>query len=216
MKEDTQPNEITLEGVYGQFIITEKDRIEVKKYRISVLICGLSFFIGLIHWVVIGNLFSWIWLILMSISLAFSLHWIHIYLRPLHNTLKILWGIGSIGILIMCLSVGLNNILPTLRSEPYWTFAIGPMFAALTGLGFKEFFCFRRIEALGLTIFLPIALLGHISHLINPTIVFSLVTISSTFFLVLSIKKFGIDPAADIGDKSVFEYLERQRQEVIV
>tara|TARA_Y100001968_G_C19365069_1_gene722059 strand:+ start:491 stop:856 length:366 start_codon:yes stop_codon:yes gene_type:complete len=120
------------------------------------------------------------------------------------------------GILIMSLFLGINNILPTLRYQPYWTIAIGPIFAALTGLGFKEFFCFRRVEAFGLTILLPIALLGHISHLINPTIVFALVSLSSTLLLILSIRKFGLDPAADIGDKSIFEYLKSQRTELTV
>ena len=86
--------------------------------------------------------------------------------------------------------------------------AIGPFFAALTGLGFKEFFCFRRPEAIGVTLLLPISLLSHLFRIFNPSLIISGIGISSILLLVLGIRKFGMDPASDIGDKSVFEYLE--------
>ena len=38
-----------------------------------------------------------------------------------------------------------------------------------------------------------------------------LLTISALLFLILAIRKFGMDPAADIGDKSVFNYLNTQQ-----
>ena len=57
--------------------------------------------------------------------------------------------------------------LPTLQRQPLWILAIGPLFAAMAGIGFKEFFCFRRPEAIGLTLLLPIALLGRLSNLLQ-------------------------------------------------
>ncbi len=207
-----EEKEIYLEGIYGSYKITTKDRIEVNRYRLSVLFCGLSFCLGLIHWLYLGESLASIWLFSMALSLGFALNWIHIYIRFIHNILKVSWGIGCLGVIIMASYVGFDNILMNLRVQPYWLFLIGPIFIALTGLGFKEFFCFRRAEALGLTILLPIALLGHITNLLNESTIISLISISAALLLLMSIRKFGIDAALDIGDKSIFEYLERQRE----
>ena len=203
--------DILLDGIYGSFKITSKDRIEVQRYRLSLLFCGISFCAGDIHWFYLRSSSSWIWLFLISLSLGLALNWIHIYIRTLHNTLKALWASGIIGLTFMSFYLGVDNILPTLTDRPYFLLAIGPLFAALSGLGFKEFFCFRRIEAFGLTILLPIALLGHMMHLLNYFTVIILISIASIMLLLMSIRKFGIDAAADIGDKSVFDYLEKQR-----
>ena len=85
------------------------------------------------------------------------------------------------------------------------------MFAALAGIGFKEFFCFRRPEAIGLTLLLPIALLGRLSGLLDPGVCLGLLTSAALLLVVLALRKFGVPAAADVGDKSVFAYLEQQR-----
>ncbi|MDA1156424.1 MAG: DUF2301 domain-containing membrane protein, partial [Cyanobacteria bacterium] len=87
-----------------------------------------------------------------------------------------------------------------------------PFFAALAGIGFKEFFCFRRPEAIGVTLLLPLALLGRLSHLFSPEATATLLAIEAALLLVLTLRKFPMDAAADVGDKSVFAYLEAQRQ----
>ena len=111
---------------------------------------------------------------------------------------------------------GSNHILSTLSSHPIWLLAIGPLFAALAGLGFKEFFCFRRLEAIGLTLLVPIALLGHLFSLIDGSLVMTFLGLSALLLLVLALRKFGIDAAADIGDKSIFEYLNRQASTTVL
>ena len=90
--------------------------------------------------------------------------------------------------------------------------AVGPMFAALTGIGFKEFFCFRRPEAVGLTLLLPVALLGRILGLIGNGACWFLVLFAGLLLVVLAVRKFGMEAAADVGDKSVFAYLDTQRE----
>jgi len=202
--------ELELEGVYGKYKITFADHMEVQRYRTSVLLCGISFCAGIIHWLVIGPTWAWVWLVPISIGLGLALKWIHIYLRPLHKALQILWALGSLGIGILFLKLGSKELLTTLASDRIWTLAIGPLFAALTGLGFKEFFCFGRPEAIGLTLFVPISLLGHFSGLLSGEIVMTLLSFSAILLLILAIRKFGMDAAADIGDKSVFDYLDRQ------
>ncbi len=202
--------EIEFEGIYGHYVITQTDRLEVKRYRFAVLFCGVSFFCGLAHWVLLGAEFAWIWLVLLTINLGLALQWIHIYVRPLHNALKVFWAIGCIGLLVLGINQGINNVLPAIAKEPLLTIAIGPLFAAITGLGFKEFFCFRRPEAIGLTLFVPIAVLGHLSQLLNANTVLIMLTTSSLLLLILATRKFGMDASSDIGDKSVFQYLAKQ------
>ena len=181
-----------------------------------MLFSGITFFLGLIQWISIGGNWSWVWLIALAVSLGFSLQWIHIYLRPIHNLLKILWLAGCIGIVICIAHFGAINLLLNLSSDRFLALAIGPLFAALSGLGFKEFFCFRRPEAIGITILIPIAFIGHIGGFINHIIFMILMISASISLIILAMRKFGIDASADIGDKSIFEFLEKERTNVRV
>ena len=203
--------ESKLSGVYGFYTITEQDKNEVKLYRLSLLVSSLAFFVGITEWILIGPSMVWISLMVMALGVGASLNWIHIYLRALHNILKIFWIAGCLGITIALLSLGPSNLMTTLTQEPTWIISIGPFFAALTGLGFKEFFCFRRPEAIGVTLLVPLALFGHLTQLLNGQIVISMLLISSLFFLVLALRKFGMEAGSDIGDKSIFEYLDNQK-----
>jgi len=200
------------EGIYGTYKITLEDQLEVKRYRISVLICSLSFCFGLGQWLLIGPNYAWMWFAPMTIGLGLALNWIHIYIKFLHRTLKTLWAIGCIGIFALILICGPQQMLYTIASKPILEIIIGPFFAALTGLGFKEFFCFRRPEAIGLTLFLPLSLLGHLSGIISLNAVMALLSISAIMLLILAIRKFGSEAAIDIGDKSVFAYLENSQK----
>ncbi|KGG16713.1 MULTISPECIES: DUF2301 domain-containing membrane protein [unclassified Prochlorococcus] len=199
---------IELQGMYGKYVITNDDRLEVRNYRIALLICGLSFTAGLSHWLIIGQGYAWIWLIPMTISLGLALNWIHIYIRFLHRTLQFLWALGSLGIAILIFKGDSHELLSNLASRPSLTILIGPYFAAMTGLGFKEFFCFQRPEAIGLTCLLPISLGSHFLGIISNQIAMILICLSAGLLLILALRKFGMDAASDIGDKSVFEYLK--------
>lgn len=101
-----------------------------------------------------------------------------------------------------------------LLAQPLWIMAVGPYFAALTGLGFKEFFCFRRLEAVGVTVLVPLllmlALLGVVPLEKQGPVWF----LEAVLLLVMAVGKFRLDPAADIGDKSVFQELEQRRRTV--
>tara|TARA_Y100001968_G_scaffold52842_1_gene43857 strand:+ start:98 stop:760 length:663 start_codon:yes stop_codon:yes gene_type:complete len=202
----------TFKGVYGEFIVTSDDKREVLFYRLSILFCGLFFSIGIANWFYHGSQQIWIWLLGMSISIGLSLKWIHIYLRPLHQTLIIFWVIGCIGYFILIYNFGLTNLIYGLRENPKLILLIGPLFASLTGIGFKEFFCFRRIESIGITIFVPLALIGHLTELASEGFTFTMLVLSSLLLLTMGIRKFNLPAEADIGDKSVFDFLEKQRK----
>ena len=199
------------DGVYGRYTITEQDRREVQRYRIALLISGLAMSAGVLHWWTFGGSLAWLWLLPLTIGIGLALQWIHIYLRPLHRTLQLFWLLGCIGWLFLVLQASPREALNTLAGEPLWILAVGPLFAALTGIGFKEFFCFRRPEAVGLTLLLPMALLGRLTGLVNNGICLGLMLIAALLLSVLSMRKFGMEAAADVGDKSVFAYLDAQR-----
>jgi uncharacterized integral membrane protein len=79
-------------------------------------------------------------------------------------------------------------------------------------VGFKEFFCFRRPEAIGVTLLLPLALLGRLTGLLSAETCGALLALEALLLLVLCLRKFPMAAAADVGDKSVFTHLEAQRR----
>ena len=200
-----------IKGIYGDFIVNSQDKREVLYYRLSILLCGLFFSIGLFEWFLNGSNHLWIYLIGIAFSLGLCLKWIHIYIKPLHQVLIIFWAIGCVGIGIVSNEFGFTNIIFGLKDNPKWIFLIGPLFASLAGIGFKEFFCFRRAEAIGITIFLPISFFGYLTRMIDERLTFILLVLSSLLLLLMGIRKFNLPAEADIGDKSVFEHLENQR-----
>ena len=199
------------EGVYGPYTITSIDRREVQRYRISLLVAGLAMTAGLVHWWQFGDRWAWVWLVPLMAGLGLALHWIHIYLRPLHNALRLFWLTGCLGWGLLLMQAGPNEALTTLVEQPLWILAIGPLFAALAGIGFKEFFCFQRPEAIGLTLLLPIALLGRLVGIISTSLCAACLLIAGLLMVLLALRKFGMEAAADVGDKSVFAYLDSQR-----
>jgi uncharacterized integral membrane protein len=162
------------EGVYGPYSIDERDRREVLGYRLALLLVALAQAALLLQWQLLGPAQLWPWLALMAVGLGLALRWIHIYLRPLHRTLQLFWLLGCLGVLALALRVGPSQMATTLAEQRLWLLAIGPMFAALAGIGFKEFFCFQRPEAIGVTLLLPPALL--LATLLPATLPFALLS----------------------------------------
>ena len=80
----------------------------------------------------------------------------------------------------------------------------------MAGIGFKEFFCFQRPEAIGLTLLLPLGLLGRLLGLLDLSTAMMLLSAAALLLVLLALRKFGMEAAADVGDKSVFAYLDGQ------
>ena len=200
------------EGVYGPFSITGQDRREVLGYRLALLTTAIAQAALLAQWHWVGPDTLWPWLLPMAAGLGLALRWIHIYLRPLHRALQLFWLAGCVGFAALAWASGPGAMATSLAANGRWIWAIGPFFAALAGIGFKEFFCFRRPEAIGVTLLLPLALLGHLSGLLDASACGSLLAIEAALLVVLTLRKSPMEAAADVGDKSVFAYLEGQRQ----
>lgn len=209
------PSPREYEGQFGTFTITPKDRYGVVIYRLGLLTAGLCFGLGtgLVlgvgpqDWVLhsLSWLFSGFWL-----ALGVSLFTIHIYLLPLHRALQVFWAIGGIAALLVA-HAWPTPFLQTVYEHPATIWGIGFSFAALTGIFFKEAFCFNRLETKALTPLVPLLLLGHLSGLLPLTWEQGLLFAWALLFGVFALRKClqPIDP--DIGDKSVFDYLKAQR-----
>ncbi len=200
------------EGVYGTYSITADDRREVAGYRLALLTAAIAQLALLAQWRWLGATELWPWWLLMATALGLALRWIHIYLRPLHRALQLLWLLGCLGSGLLALQVGPAQMTAALAEQRLWLLAIGPLFAALAGIGFKEFFCFRRAEAIGVTLLLPLALLGYLLGLLPGAVTLTLLTVEAVLLLLLCLRKLPMEPAADVGDKSVFTHLESLRQ----
>ena len=200
------------EGMFGVYTITAEDRREVLGYRLALTAVAVGLLGLLLQWRQWGPALVWPWLLLMGAGLGLALRWIHIYLRPLHRALRLLWLIGSLGFGALAIQAGPAGMAAAMAQDSRWIWVIGPFFAALAGIGFKEFFCFRRPEAIGVTLLLPLALLGHLSGLLSAGACGLLLAVQAALLLLLTLRKFPMPAAADVGDKSVFAYLEAQRR----
>ena len=202
------------EGQFGNFTITQSDRIGVMIYRGGLLVAALSF--ALASWLVLsqGNTPTVLaaltpLYVLFCTALGVSLLTIHIYLAVLHRFLQICWGIGVIASTVLALQNS-EPLALFVYNHPVAILGVGFTFVALTGIYFKEAFCFNRLETKFLTPLVPMLLLGHLTGMLPPSWEQVLLGVWTILFLVFAWRKVVQAIPADIGDKSVFAYLKNQ------
>jgi uncharacterized integral membrane protein len=211
---DTPMNPV-YQGQFGEFTITDGDRQEVILYRTGLAIAGLSFALGVALVLGMGAnavvlqgltiLFG-----LFSLGMGLSLWKIHIYLKPLHRALQLFWLIGSSAALFFAL-YSPAPLSVFVYAQPWSLWGIGFIFAALTGIFFKEAFCFNRLETKLLVPLVPLLLLGHLFSLLPLVVERTLLGLWAGLFLVFVVRKLVQPIPPDIGDKSVFSYLAGQQ-----
>ncbi len=201
------------QGQFGEFSITPSDRTGVIIYRAGLMIAALSFAIGSAL-VLLNNNPSIFTLLTplyacFSLALGVSLLTIHIYMAPLHRLLQIFWAIGSMTSVVLALSSS-EPLAVTIYNQPLTLFGVGFIFVALTGIYFKEAFCFNRLETKVLTVTVPLLLLGHLIGILPTVAEQILLGVWAVLFLVFALRKAIQAIPPDIGDKSVFAYLKEQ------
>jgi uncharacterized integral membrane protein len=203
-------------GQFGDYTITQGDRQGVVLYRAGLMTAALAFAAG----TAIALGFNQNPALVQAISVLFTLFWlglglslatIHIYMVPLHRLLQAFWLGG--GIAALAFSHGFDGPLAqTVMEQPQVLWGIGFTFAALTGIFFKEAFCFNRLETKLLTPLVPLLLLGHLFGWLPLEVKQGLLIAWSLLFVVFALRK-AIQPIVpDIGDKSVFVYLQQAGQ----
>lgn len=208
---------IIYQGQFGEFTIDDHDRREVVIYRSGLAIAALCFVAAtlVVFWQpdnperfkLISPLYS-----VFCLALGVSLVTIHIYMKALHRVLQAFWLIGVVA------SIATAHLYPeplalTVYQHPLTIFGVGFVFAALTGIFFKEGICFNRLETKILTPLVPALLLGHLSGILPASVEKSLLISWAVLFVIFAIRKVIQPIPPDIGDKSVFAYLRQSHQQ---
>jgi uncharacterized integral membrane protein len=202
------------QGQFGDFTIDQSDRIGVIIYRTGLIVAAISFAIGSAL-VLFNNNPTTIAALTplyacFSLALGVSLITIHIYMALLHRLLQVFWIIGSIAAVVFAFSSS-EPLAVTIYNQPLTLFGVGFTFVALTGIFFKEAFCFNRLETKVLTLTVPLLLLGHLVGILPTQGEQILLGVWAILLLVFAARKSVQVIPADIGDKSVFAYLHKQK-----
>ena len=202
------------QGQFGNFTIDKDDRLEVIIYRCGLAISAVSLCLGsglILTQGLTPTVTTLVTLLfyLFIAGLGISLHTIHIYLKPLHNSLKIFWLVGLISSIVFHLQ-GNHNLVVYIDDHRWSLLGIGCVFASLTGIFIKEAFCFDRLEAKFLSFIVPFLLLGYMLEFVPLNVEQFLLTSWCLLFVVFIIRKSIQDIPSDIGDKSVFAYLQKK------
>lgn len=202
------------QGHYGPFTITKEDRTGVIIYRTGLMVAALCLAIGTIlisldsNYPMLGQILTGLYVV-FSLALGVSLAVIHIYMVILHRFLQLCWLLG----VIASISIAFTSTEPlviAVYNHPIFLYGIGFTFVALTGIYFKEAFCFNRLETKILTPLVPLLLLGHLWGLLSGFQEQVLLGVWSLLFCAFALRKTSQEIPDDIGDKSVFDYLQSQ------
>ncbi|KAK7390689.1 hypothetical protein VNO78_18695 [Psophocarpus tetragonolobus] len=208
---------IVYEGIYGPWTIDKSDVREVILYRSGLVTAAASFVAAasaaflpddsLLSATLKQNLD--LFYVLGSGGLGLSLLLIHIYVSEIKRALQALWGLGVLGSVTTYLVLAQpanENLIQYVVDNPSAVWLVGPLFAALTGLVFKEGLCYGKLEAGILTFVIPILLLGHLTALMDDGVKLTLLATWITLFVIFAGRKFTQPIKDDIGDKSVFMF----------
>jgi uncharacterized integral membrane protein len=203
------------QGQFGDFTITPSDRRGVVIYRTGLMVAALCFATGATLVLsqptnptvqaLLTPLFTG-----LALGLAISLVMIHIYMAALHRALQVFWLIGAVAALAVAHFYP-EPFAVTVYQHPVTILGVGFLFAALTGIFFKEAFCFNRLETKVLTFVVPLLLLGHWLGFLPLLWEKALLATWAVLFVVFALRKAFQNIPDDIGDKSVFEYLKQSR-----
>ncbi|CAL5209440.1 unnamed protein product [Lathyrus oleraceus] len=206
---------VVYKGVYGPWTVESSDVQEVISYRSGLVTAAASFVIAASAAYLPDNITSFLkqnqdfLYVIGSGGLGLSLFLIHIYVTEIKRTLQALWGLGVLGsaaTYIYLAQPANKTLVQYVVDNPSAVWLVGPLFAALTGLVFKEGLCYGKLEAGALTFIIPILLLGHLSGLMDDGAKLTLLALWMGLFVIFAGRKFTQPIKDDIGDKSVFTF----------
>ncbi|CAD7703768.1 unnamed protein product [Ostreobium quekettii] len=213
------------QGVYGPWSIEPRDEAEVAVYRAGLSVAALCLALGTAaalvpeawdaHLAAAGLLNPLC--LAGGAAMGVSLIFIHIYATPLKRFLQALWGAGVAGSVYLMLTQ--PEPLPIyVAHNPGAVWLVGPFFAAVTGLAFKEGLCYGTLDAALLFFLTPAFLLGHLSGAASEGVERGLAVAMVLLCGVFAARKYSQPVKDDIGDKSVFDFqkLPPQEQEALL
>eukprot|EP01023_Acetabularia_acetabulum_P054980 TRINITY_DN6281_c0_g1_i6.p1 TRINITY_DN6281_c0_g1~~TRINITY_DN6281_c0_g1_i6.p1 ORF type:complete len:204 (-),score=13.23 TRINITY_DN6281_c0_g1_i6:22-612(-) len=136
------------QGMYGQWQVDETDKLEVLSYRSCLAISASAFLLE-----VLLNTFGSKGQVVDSVenvlaviggaSLGAALQLIHIYVTPIKRFIQSLWGVGMLGGVYLMTNQD-TSLVNYVGQNPGALWVVGPLFAAVTGLCFKEGVCYGK------------------------------------------------------------------------
>lgn len=136
-------------------------------------------------------------------GLGVSLVLIHMYVTQLKWLLQAFYGLGVAGGAYL-VATNADPLPAHVAAHPAAVWLVGPAFAALTGVTFKEGVCYGKAEAFALTVLVPALLLGQLTGLVPEAAERGLAATVAALLLVFAARKYTQPLQADIGDGSVF------------
>lgn len=230
LNDSSSPQPEVFQGMYGPWSIDSNDVREVLLYRAGLVTTAVTFVMAasraflpednFLH--SFANQSSDILYGIGAGGLGISLLLIHIYVTPIKRTLQLLWAAGVLGSLVVALKFAapLDESLVNFVLQNRWAiWLVGPLFASLTGLVFKEGLCYGKLEAAILVFVIPTLLLGHLSGLSDEKVELPLLLAWMALYTVFTARKFSQPIKDDLGDKSVFVFnalSEEEKQSLLV
>lgn len=144
-------------------------------------------------------------------ALGVALQLIHIYVTPLKRMLQVFWGIGALGYAYVHFSQGSadTSTLQVILAEPWTTWLVGPIGAAVTGVCLKEGVCYGKSECYALTFLVPAFFLVHLFGVdqAEPWVGWTLDSVVCALGVIFAGRKYTQRLEDDIGDGSVFQMM---------
>ncbi|VFQ60877.1 unnamed protein product [Cuscuta campestris] len=215
---------VVYQGFYGPWTVEDSDVQEVILYRSGLVTASMSFVLASSAVLLPGDLLLRdfirrnldVFYMLGVGGLGLSLYLIHIYVTQIKRTLQALWMLGVFGSLgtyyVLAQPAGCN-LVQYVTENPTAVWFVGLVFAALTGLVFKEGLCYGKLEAGILTFIIPSVLLGHLTGLMDDSAKITLLGVWAGLFVLFAGRKFTQPIKDDIGDKSVFTFYALPEEE---
>jgi len=204
--------------MFGEWSVDAADEAEVARYRAGLTIAASAAAIGSLLGLVGGtdgtlgrieDLVAFVG----AAGLGVSLYEIHIYVSPLKKFVQGLWAVGVLSAIILAATHGDAPVVHQVVTNPVTVWGVGPLFAAITGVAFKEGMCYGKAEAAALFFVTPTLLLGHLSGSMPEGVQQALLVVFVAIFGVFAARKFTQAVKDDIGDKSVFEFQKLSEEE---
>jgi|TARA_B110000977_G_scaffold192288_1_gene265559 uncharacterized integral membrane protein len=200
------PGEPSFPGMYADWSVTKEDKVEVWSYRVCLTTVALTT-LACASPVLVGQDLPWLSnnlsYFMGASSLGAALYLIHMYVDPIKKFMQALWVTGFAGSVGIALTTH-EQVPQYVATHPAAVWLVGPMFAALTGVAFKEGMCYGKPECAALFFLIPVTLLGHLSGVIGEGGEKGLLVTWCALIAIFASRKYTQAVKDDIGDKSVF------------
>ncbi|KAL0053252.1 hypothetical protein WJX82_003282 [Trebouxia sp. C0006] len=213
-------DKLVYKGIYSDWTVEDQDVREVIAYRAGLNVAALALLVETAIVLTSADSVPGIWqnaVVAAGVAgLGGSLYLVHMYVTPIKRFMQGLYGVGAAGAVGLALTQGGQSVPQYVAEHPSSVWLVGPFFAAVTGLAFKEGACYGKPEAIALFFVTPVLLLGHLTGLVPQGGEKGLLLTFVALCTIFAGRKWTQAIKDDIGDKSVFMYqalpVEEQQQ----